>query len=193
MRPAVSAGLVGAGIAAVLVIGLGLVLAVQVLVFVAALPLGLLIGWYAGFRSRAEVTAAAGSGAPPPGWPRALADAFVAGLMTAAALALFYALVRLSFFYLDNGFRAGGPPYACASGPECSYQRALDTPAVREALEEAGIRDMATYTAYFLQGQLLGAGSIVGLVLAGAFVGAAIHRSGWSGDVASTIVSEGPP
>lgn len=196
MRPAVSAGLVGAGIAAVAVIGLGLVFAIQALVFLAALPLGLLIGWYAGVRADAEPamgTAAGGPGAPSLrlAWPRALAGGLVAGLVTALALAIFYALMRLTFLYLDNGFRAGADPYACSSGPECSYQRALDAPQVRAALEEAGVADAAAYTGFFLEGQLLGGATLIVLVLGGALGGSAIHRLGSRGAPASTMLAEG--
>lgn len=191
MKPAVAAGLVGVGVAAVVVIGFALVFAVQVLVFLVALPMGLLIGWYAGVRTRAVVATEGGPGARL-SWPRALADGLVAGLLTGLSLALLYVLVRLVFLYLDNGFRAGGPPYVCSSGPECSYQRALDQPTVRAALEGSGVRDAPGYTAYFLEGQALGGAALVILVVAGALVGSAADRAGSGGTSTSTIVAEGP-
>jgi len=192
VKPAIAAGLVGVGVAAVVVIGFALVFAVQVLVFLVALPMGLLIGWYAGVRTRAVVATEGGPGGRV-SWPRALADGLVAGLLTGLSLALFYVLVRLAFLYLDNGFRTGGPPYVCSLGPECSYQRALDQPAVRAALEESGVRDAPAYTAYFLEGQALGGAALVLLVVAGALVGSAADRAGSGGTSASTIVAEGPP
>jgi len=190
-RPAVGAGLVGVGVAVVVIIGFALVFAVQVLVFLLALPVGLLIGWYAIERERAALATPTVPGGIRLGWLRVLGDGLVAGLMTGLALAVFYVLIRLLFLYLDNGFRAGGPPYSCASGPECSYQRALDEPALRAALEEAGVQDAAGYTAYFLEGQGIGGAALLVLVLGGALVGAAAHRVGSSGATPSTITPEG--
>jgi hypothetical protein len=191
VRPAVVAGLVGVGVAAVVVIGLALIFAVQILVFLAALPVGLLIGWYAG--ERAAAMAIASGASRRIGWPQTAANGLVAGLITGLALAVFYALVRLTFLYLDNGFRAGGAPYDCSGGPDCSYQRALDEPVVRAALEAAGVRDAGGYTAYFLEGEALGAGALVVLVVAGSLFGGAIRRLASGGAGATTIGAEGPP
>jgi hypothetical protein len=192
-RPAVVAGFVGVGVAVIVVIGFALVLAVQVLVFLLALPVGLLIGWYAVERERAATATRMASGATELGWPRALGSGVLAGFMTGLALAALYVLVRLVFLYLDTGFRAGGPPYTCAAGPECGYQRALDEPTLRAALDEAGVNDAAGYAGYFLEGQALGGAALVVLVLAGALIGSAVHRARWAGTPASTIVAEGPP
>jgi len=203
-RPAVVAGFVGVGVAVVVVIGFALVFAVQVLVFLLALPVGLLIGWYANARDRTAMTVAASgpsdraegvvaSSRVPVrfGWPRALANGVIAGLFTGLALAVLYVLVRLLFLYLDTGFRAGGPPYACAAGPACGYQRALEEPRLREALEAAGVHDAAGYTAFFLEGQALGGGALVVLVLTGALIGAAPHALGSVRTPPSTIGGEG--
>ena len=195
-RPAIAAGLVGVGVAGAVVIGFGLVLAVQALVFLLALPTGLLIGWYANERDRATVIAdTEGSHRAPAsrGRARLVGNGLLAGLITAVALAAFYVLVRLLFLYLDTGFRAGGAPFACGSGPECGYQRALEEPRVRAALEGAGVRDTAGYTAFFLEGQAVGGAALVVLVLAGALIGSAVHRTGGADTPASTIGAEGPP
>lgn len=197
-RPGVVAGLVGVGVAMVVVVGFELILAIQAVVFLLALPVGLLIGWYAVERERtasaASVAAASvGGAAPRIGWGRALGGGLVAGLITGVSLAVLYVLIRLLFLYLDNGFRAGGPPYVCTLGPECGYERALDEPSLRAALEEAGIHDAAGYTAYFLEGQALGGATLLVLVLGGALAGAAAHRAGSSGATPSTIAREGTP
>jgi hypothetical protein len=195
-RPGVVAGLVGIGVGTVVVIGFELILAVQAVVFLLALPVGLLIGWYAVERERrgpAPGTAvpSAGGAAPHVGWGRALGSGLVAGLITGLSLAVLYVLIRLMFLYLDNGFRAGGPPYVCALGPECGYQRALDEPSLRAALDEAGVHDVAGYTAYFLEGQALGGATLLVLVIGGALAGAAAHRAASSGATPSTIAPEG--
>jgi hypothetical protein len=182
------------------VVGFELILAVQAVVFLLALPVGLLIGWYAVERERRApaggVAAASAGGAAAQGrvgWGRALGSGLVAGLITGLSLAVLYVLIRLLFLYLDNGFRAGGQPYVCALGPECGYQRALDEPSLRAALDEAGVHDAAGYTAYFLEGQALGGATLLVLVLGGTLAGAAAHRAASSRATPSTIAPEGTP
>jgi hypothetical protein len=195
-RPGVVAGLVGVGVVVVVVIGFELILAVQAVVFLLALPVGLLIGWYAIERERTASAAGVAVGSGPTGagrlgWGRALGSGLVAGLITGLSLAGLYVLIRLLFLYLDNGFRTSGPPYVCGLGPECGYQRALDEPSLRSALDEAGIHDAAAYTAYFLEGQALGGATLLVLVMGGALAGAAAHRATSSGATSSTIGPEG--
>jgi hypothetical protein len=193
-RPGVVAGLVGVGVAMVVVVGFELILAVQAVVFLLALPVGLLIGWYAVEREQRAgggAAASARAGGRRIGWGRALGSGLVAGLITGLSLAVLYVLIRLLFLYLDNGFRAGGPPYVCGLGPECGYQRALDEPSLRAALDEAGVHDAAGYAAYFLEGQALGGATLLVLVLGGAIAGAAAHRAASSGATSSTIAPEG--
>jgi hypothetical protein len=196
-RPGVVAGLVGIGVVAVVVVGFELILAVQAVVFLLALPVGLLIGWYAVERERrapaASGTAESAGAAARIGWGRALGSGLVAGLITGLSLVVLYVVIRLLFLYLDNGFRAGGPAYVCTLGPECGYQRALDEPSLRAALDEAGVHDAAGYTAYFLEGQALGGGALLVLVLGGALAGAAAHRAASSAATSSTIAPEGTP
>lgn len=187
----VRAGLVGIGVALVVVIAFELIFAVQALVFLLALPVGLLIGWYAIERERI-VAVAADTEARPLGWPRATWDGVVAGVMTGVTLALVYVVIRLVFLYLDTGFRTSGPPYTCSTGPDCSYQRAVDEPSLRAALQHAGVHDAAGYTAYFLEGQALGGGALVLLVLAGSVAGAVGHRLTAGGTAPATIPAEGP-
>jgi hypothetical protein len=196
-RPGVVAGLVGIGVVAVVVVGFELILAVQAVVFLLALPVGLLIGWYAVERERrapaaASVAVPSGrSAAPRIGWGRALGSGLVAGLITGLSLAVLYVLIRLLFLYLDNGFRAGGPPYVCWLGPECGYQRALDEPSLRAALDDVGVHDAGGYAAYFLESQALGGTALLVLVLGGSLTGSAAHRAASSGATSSTIAPEG--
>jgi hypothetical protein len=145
------------------------------------------MGWYAVERARRVLPAGV-----RPGWGSVAVDGALAGLITGVALALVYVAIRLVFLFLDDGFRAGGPPFACARGPECSYQRAIDDPRVRSALEAAGVHDADGYTSYFLEGQLSGGVALVVLVTAGGLLGAAGHRLGSSGASSSTILAEGP-
>src|SRR3712207_5286351 len=92
-RGAVFAGWVGVGMAVMIAIGLELIVAVQSLVFLAAVPTGLLIGWYANVRSERRRPLA-----------RVAANSAWAGLVTGASLAILYVVLRLLFVYADNGY-----------------------------------------------------------------------------------------
>lgn len=180
-RQAVVAGYVGIGVALVIILSFELVFAVQPIVFLLALPAGLLIGYYANARDAAggsPAAAARGDATVAParlGWGRIGVNAAIAGAMTALALALVYVAIRLLFLYFDSGFRAGGPPYECATGLGCAYARSLDDRTLRQVLDEAGVRDAAGFGAYFLEGQLFGGASLVALVMVGAAAGAGLY------------------
>jgi hypothetical protein len=163
-RGAIFAGWVGLGMAVVIAIGLELILAVQSLVFLAALPAGLLIGAYAETRSARKRP-----------WRRVLANALYAGLVTAVSLALLYGGVRLLFVYADSGYRdtGQGGPLVCRTGPDCTYQRYLADPVHGPELAAAGVHDAADFERFVLQGQLNGAITIVTLTLGGALMGGA--------------------
>ncbi|MFI5255086.1 MAG: hypothetical protein ACHQ15_06490, partial [Candidatus Limnocylindrales bacterium] len=164
-RGAIFAGWVGLGMAVVLAKGFELIVAVQSLVFLAALPAGLLIGSYANTRSERRRP-----------WGRVLANAAWAGLVTALSLALLYAGIRLLFVYADSGYRDAGQggPMACVTGPACTYQRYLESGRGPE-LEAAGVHDAADFERFVLQGQLNGGLTIVSLTFAGALLGGALY------------------
>ena len=159
---AIFAGWVGLGMAIVIVLGLELIVAVQALVFVVALPAGFLIGWYAGVRAERHRP-----------WWRVFVNAIYAGLVTAIGLAVLYVGLRLLFFYADSGYRDGtqGGPLVCSSGPDCTYQRYL---AAKQGplLVAAGVHDAAAFEQWFLRGQLEGGLGLIVLTAAGAVVGA---------------------
>ncbi|MFI5262470.1 MAG: hypothetical protein ACHQZR_07955 [Candidatus Limnocylindrales bacterium] len=175
-RGAIFAGWVGLGMAVTIAISFELVVAVQALVFLAAVPAGLLIGFYAGARSERR----------RPVW-RALVDAGYAGLVTGVSLAVVYAAVRLLFIYADSGYPSynqvdvNGQPVGvqCAAGPGCAYQRYLDQakadPAFAAALSQAGVTDTASFEAYVLHEELNGGLILVGMVVGGALVGGAFY------------------
>ena len=162
---AVFAGWVGVGAAVVVVIAFALILPLQPIVYLLALPTGALIGWYANSRAARY----------RPRW-RALANAGWAGLLTGIALAVFYVGIRLVFVYGDSGYpdfnrldpvtREPIPPY-CAIGPDCTYQRYLA--AGRQAeLQAVGATDARTFEHYILAEQFAYGGLMVGLTVAGA-------------------------
>jgi hypothetical protein len=167
-RGAIFAGWVGLGMAVVIALSFELIIAVQSLVFLLAIPAGLLIGFYADARSVRRRP-----------WWRVLVNALYAGLLTGVSLAVLYAGLRLLFVYADTGYRdaAQGGPLTCATGPECTYLRYLDQAAkgIGPDLAAAGVTDVATFERYVLQEQLNGALILTGLVTGGALVGGALY------------------
>ncbi len=169
-RGAVVAGWIGLGTAVVLVIAFALVVPIQPVVYVAALPAGLLIGWYANAKSERF---------RPRG--RAMANALWAGLVTGLTLAIFYSFVRLLFIYADTGypdFNVAETPTqtaspTCSTGPDCTYQRYLKEGKGPE-FEAAGITNSEEF-GQFVISETLSAGAILfvltlgGAALAGAW------------------------
>jgi hypothetical protein len=169
-RGAVFAGWVGLGTAVVLVIAFALIVPIQAIVFVLALPVGALIGWYANVRAERRRPRA-----------RALANALWAGMVAGLTLAVFYVGIRLLFVYADTGYPdynrtdpATGQliPPLCETGPDCTYQRYLA--AGRSAdLQAAGVTDSASFARFIVAEQIGGGVLLFGLTLGGAAVAGA--------------------
>jgi hypothetical protein len=134
-RGAISAALVGLGMAVTIAISFELVVAIQALVFVSAPVAGFLIGFYANHKS----------GRWRPRW-RLFVNAGCAGLVTGLGLALMYVGLRLVFVYADSGYRPEpmGGQLDCDTGPACTYARFLDGGHAAQ-LEADGIGDAATF------------------------------------------------
>lgn len=165
---AIVAGWVGAGMAAVIIVGFVLVIPIgDVAVAFFALPAGLIIGYYANQRSDR-------SGGP---WPRILANAAWAGLVTGLASVILLLGVKAIFFTADTGFRDAslGGSIDCAGGADCVWRRYLDR-GLGPALEAAGVVDPATFSAYYWREHLSTAGTIVVVTVAGSLLGGAAYR-----------------
>ena len=164
-RGAIFAGWVGLGMAVVIAASFELIVAVQSLVFLLALPAGLIIGYYADARSARR----------RPAW-RALANGLYAGLVTGLSLAILYAALRLLFVYADTGYRdpTQGGPLTCQPGPACTYQRYLGDPQLAAGLAAGGVHDAATFEQYVLREQWNGAVTLTLMVVGGALVGSAL-------------------
>jgi hypothetical protein len=202
-RGAIFAGWVGIGMAVVIAISFGLIVAIQTLVFVSAPIAGLVIGAYANVRSAR--------------WRpihRVFANAAYAGLVTGLTLALSYAALRLLFVFADAGTLPDGTTMACQMGPDCTYQRYVsawptqpsDDPAVvaqreavaqaeaeqrRESLAAAGVTDGPSFGAYQVREQLEAGSWLVLLTLGGALVAAGM-RSVRRPDVGSAGAASPP-
>jgi hypothetical protein len=181
-RGAIFAGWVGLGMAVVVAMGFELIVAVQSFVFIFAPIGGLLIGFYANARSERRRP-----------WRRVMANALYAGLFTAISLAVLYAGIRLVFVYADSGYRDStqGGPLVCTPGPQCTYQRYIESGRGPE-LAAAGVTDAEAFEQFVLQEQLNGALIIIALVTGGALVGGLLYGAGSSRQPGTEPTTTGP-
>ena len=159
-RGAVFASWVGVGMALVIAIAFEFILAIQSLVFIIAVPAGMLIGGYANAKSER--------------WRpmrRVFLNAAYAGLVTGVGLALMYGVLRLVFVFADTGSLPDGTSMSCQAGPDCTYQRY-----VREGqgdeLTAAGVTDGPSFGAYAVNEQLVGGTLIITFTIGGALLAA---------------------
>ncbi len=171
-RGAITAAYVGIGMAVTIGVSFLLVIPIEWVVWVLALPSGLLIGYYANQRSDRR--------AGP--WRRILVNGLFAGFVTGLSGAVLLLVVKAIFFYADTGYpdfdRAdqGGnliPPF-CESGANCVYQRYLAAGRGSE-FAAAGITDVGSFTTFYWSEQLGSAGTIVLMTSIGGLGGAALY------------------
>ena len=162
---AVGAALVGLGMAVTIGVSFLLVIPIEPVYWYLALPAGLLIGYYANARSER-------AGGP---WPRLLANALFAGLVTGITYAVLLLAVKALFFNLDGGYRdaSTGGPIACRTGADCVYRRYLAA-GQGNAFGASGITDVATFTDFYWRQQLSNAGLTLLLATGGALGGGAM-------------------
>ena len=160
-RGAVFAGYVGIGMAIVIAIAFALIIPVQTIVFVSAPIAGVIIGGYANNRSVR--------------WRpmrRVFLNAAWAGFVTGLTLAIMYVILRLLFVFADTGTMPNGTTLACTMGPDCTYQRYAQDPALAPYLVEGGITDGPSMGAAVIHDQLSGGLIIILAVVAGSVVAA---------------------
>ena len=132
-RGAIIAAYVGIGMAVTIAMSFLLIIPIEAVVWLLAIPVGLLIGYYANQRSDRR--------AGP--WRRILVNgvfaAFVAGLTTAAMILM----VKGLFFFADDGFRDPGQGglIECATGADCVYQRYLERLRVGTELDSGTLKN----------------------------------------------------
>jgi hypothetical protein len=168
-RGAVTAAYVGIGMAAAIAVSFLLVIPIEPVYWLFALPAGLLIGYYANSRSDRR--------AGP--WGRILANALFAGIVTGLTLALLLLATKAIFFFADNGYpdfnrvdaQTGEPiPPTCQGGADCVYQRYVAAGNGQE-LAAAGVTDAATFTSFYWGQQASTALTLIVLTEAGALIG----------------------
>lgn len=172
-RGAITAAYVGIGMAVTIAISFLLVIPIEPIVWLLALPAGLLIGYYANQRSDRR--------AGP--WSRIVRNGVFAGLVTGIAIAVLLLGVKSIFFFADNGypdFNRVDPktgvaiPPACATGGDCVYSRYLARDSAGD-LAAAGVTDAATFGAFYWSTQFRTAGSMLVLTAVGGLGGAFLY------------------
>jgi hypothetical protein len=171
-RGAITAAYVGIGMAVTIVASFTLIIPIEWIIWILALPAGLLIGYYANERSDRR--------AGP--WLRILGNGLFAAVVTGLTVAAMLLLIKVIFFFADSGYpdfnrvdadRQPIPPY-CDSGGDCVYQRYL-TAGRGPELEAAGIVDVASFTSFYWSEQLSSAGTILVLSGLGGLGGAGLY------------------
>jgi hypothetical protein len=168
-RGAITAAYVGIGMAVTIGVSFLLVIPIEPIYWLLALPAGALIGYYANQRSDRR--------AGP--WGRILANAVFAGLVTALTMALLLLAVKALFFFADNGYpdfnrvdpKSGAVlPPLCDSGAPCVYARYLAEGSGPE-FEAAGITDVDGFTGLYWRQQGSTAATLLLLTTGGALLG----------------------
>jgi hypothetical protein len=171
-RGAITAAYVGIGVAVTVVASFLLIIPIEPVIWLLAVPSGLVIGYYANQRSDRR--------AGP--WSRILRNGVFAGFATGLTTALLVLLLKVIFFYADTGYpdfnrvdRAGTPiPPYCQTGADCVYKRYVALG--RDAdLRSAGAVDGASFGALYWNQQFAVAGALLLATTAGGLGGAVAY------------------
>jgi hypothetical protein len=165
-RGAIAAAFVGIGMAVTIVASFMLIIPIQEVVWLLALPSGLLIGYYANQRSDRR--------AGP--WTRILVNGLFAGFITGLSAAVLFLVVKTLFFYADDGYRDPGlgGRLTCNVGAECVYARYLDVGRGPE-LVAAGVTDASSFTGFYWGEQFSSGGIVLVLSSLGGLGGAGLY------------------
>jgi hypothetical protein len=171
-RGAITAAYVGIGMAITVAVSFLLIIPVEPVIWLLAVPAGLIIGYYANQRSDRR--------AGP--WSRILRNGLFAGFVTGLATALLILVIKAIFFYADTGYpdfnradQAGKPiPPSCQTGADCVYQRYVALGRDAE-LRAVGVTDPASFGALYWSQQFTVAGALLVVTTAGGLGGAAMY------------------
>jgi hypothetical protein len=165
-RGAIAAAYVGIGMAVTIVVSFLLVIPIEWVIWILALPSGLLIGYYANQRSNRR--------AGP--WGRILLNGLFAGVVTGLTTAVLLLAIKGLFFYADNGFRDPGlgGTITCRAGADCVYQRYLQAGRGPD-FEKAGVTDADSFTRFYWREQFSSAGTLLMLTAVGGLGGAGLY------------------
>jgi len=164
-RGAIAAAFVGIGMAVTIVASFTLIIPIEWIIWLLALPSGLLIGYYANQRSNRRGP-----------WGRVLGNSLFAGVVTGLSAAVLLLAVKALFFYADNGYRDPGlgGQLTCDAGAGCVYERYLDDGRGPQ-LTAAGVTDATSFTGFYWSEQFSNGATIVLLTALGGVVGAGAY------------------
>lgn len=165
-RGAIAAAYVGIGMAVTIAFSFLLIIPIEGLVGLFALPSGLLIGYYANQRSNRR--------AGP--WRRMLTNGSFAGAVTGLTFVVLLLTLKALFFYADDGYRDPGlgGRLTCLPGADCVYQRYLDADR-GTGLAAAGVTDVATFAAFYWSEQFGSVRTVFALTAIGGLGGASLY------------------
>jgi hypothetical protein len=171
-RGAITAAYVGIGMAVTIVVSFLLVIPIEWVVWILALPSGLLIGYYADQRSNRR--------AGP--WSRILLNGLFAGAVTGLTVAALLLMIKAIFFYADSGYpdfnrvdqQGELIPPSCHTGADCVYQRYIKAGRGPD-LEAAGLTSPDSFTGFYWREQFGTAGTILLMTGLGGLGGAGLY------------------
>ncbi|TFG67946.1 MAG: hypothetical protein E4H24_04860 [Thermomicrobiales bacterium] len=171
-RGAITAAYVGIGMGITIVASFTLIIPIEWIIWVLAIPSGLLIGYYANQRSDRR--------AGP--WSKIIVNGVFAGFVTGLTVAILLLLIKSIFFYADSGYpdfnrvdaanQAVAP--TCQVGADCVYQRYVAAGRGPDLVAE-GVTDAASFTGFYWSEQFGTAGTIVFMTTLGSLGGAALY------------------
>ena len=169
-RGAITAAYVGIGMAVTIGVSFLLVIPIEPIYWLLALPAGLLIGYYANQRSDRRMGP----------WSRIVINALFAGLVTGLTLAALLLAVKALFFFADSGYpdfnridpktHQATAPF-CDAGAGCVYARYGAANGSGPALAAAGVSDVQGFTRVYWGQQFSTAGTLIGLTAIGGLLG----------------------
>ena len=171
-RGAVIAAYVGIGMALTIAASFILIIPIEPVIWLLAIPSGLLIGYYANQRSDRR--------AGP--WSRILRNGLFAAFVTGLTLAALLLLLKSIFFFADTGYpdfnlvdEAGQPiSPTCSTGADCVYARYLALGRGPE-LDAAGVTDAESFGSFYWRFQSGVSGAVLLATTAGGLGGAVLY------------------
>jgi hypothetical protein len=170
---AVTAAYVGIGMAVTVAVSFLLVIPIEPIYWLLAVPSGLLIGYYANQRSDRRLGP----------WSRIVTNALLAGVATGLTMAALLLAVKALFFFADNGYpdfnrvdpdtRQPIPPF-CQDGAGCVYARYVASGSSSE-LAAAGVTDVEGFSRLYWSQQLSSAGTIFAFAAIGGLGGGLLY------------------
>src|SRR6478752_630956 len=166
------AAYVGIGMAVTIVGSFMLIIPIEFVIWLLALPSGLLIGYYGNARSNRR-------NGP---WTRLISNGLTAAVATGLTMAVLILLFKALFFFADGGYpdfnrvdKDGNTiPPSCQTGADCVYSRYVAAGRGPD-LAAAGAVDASTFTGFYWSEQFRTAATVFVLTVVGGVGGAVLY------------------